>query len=59
MYQTRKKAAQESLNNRQTKTLKRHAEHHSKEHMKEMMQAMAKGKTFGEAHKEALAKVGK
>ena len=59
MYHTRKKAAQKSLNNRQAKTLKRHAKHHSKEHMQEMVQTMAKGKTFGEAHKKALAKVGK
>ena len=33
--------------------------HHSKKHMTEMKSAMKKGKTFTQAHKVAMKKVGK
>jgi hypothetical protein len=48
-----------ALTARQQATMKRHAEHHSKKHMAEMRKAMKSGKTFTQAHKAALKKVGK
>lgn len=47
------------LTQRQKDTLKRHSKHHTKKHIKEMAESMKKGKTFGEAHKIAMKKVGK
>jgi len=44
---------------RQEKTMKRHSKHHSKKHMALMNRLMIKGKTFGQAHKEAMKKVGR
>ena len=52
---TKKKA----LTARQQATLKRHSPHHSGKHMAEMRKAMKAGKTFGEAHKSVMKKVGK
>jgi len=52
---TKKKA----LTARQQATLKRHSSHHSGKHMAEMRKAMKAGKTFGQAHKSAMRKVGK
>ena len=52
---TKKKA----LTSRQQSTLKRHSTHHSSKHMAEMRKAMKAGKTFGQAHKAAMKKVGK
>ena len=48
-----------ALTARQQATLKRHAPHHSGKHMAEMRKAMKAGKTFGQAHKAAMRKVGK
>jgi len=48
-----------ALTKRQVDTLKRHGKHHSKKHMTEMKSAMKKGKTFTQAHKVAMKKVGK
>ncbi len=59
MYGSKQKAAKAILNKRQMMTMGRHASHHSKKHMKEMKSAMKQGATFGEAHKQALKKVGK
>jgi hypothetical protein len=53
-YSTSKK-----LTDRQKATLARHAEHHTKKHMAEMRRLMKAGKTFTEAHKMAMKKVGK
>jgi len=39
--------------------MQRHAEHHTKKHMVEMRRLMKVGKTFSEAHKMAMKKVGK
>ena len=47
------------LKKRQEEAMKRHSEHHSKEHMDLMRQLMEDGKTFTEAHKLAIKKVGK
>ena len=47
------------LTQRQKDTLKRHSKHHTKKHMDEMKKLMKQGKTFGEAHKVAIKKVGK
>ena len=46
---------QKKLTQSQKTTLKKHSKHHSKKHMNEMK----KGKTFGQAHKTAMKKVGK
>jgi|TARA_R100000426_G_scaffold29538_1_gene24480 hypothetical protein len=39
--------------------LKEASKHHSKKHMDMMKKLMKEGKTFSQAHKMALAKVGK
>ena len=41
------------------KALKKHSKHHTKKHMASMTKAMKKGKTFTQAHKKAMRKVGK
>ena len=48
-----------TLTKRQEDTMKRHSVHHTKKHMDTMRSMMLKGKTFGQAHKEAMKKVGK
>ena len=47
------------LNTRQKKTMRKHARHHSLKHMRQMASAMKKGRTFSQAHKSAMRKVGK
>ncbi len=47
------------LSTRQKKTMRRHSRHHSMKHMREMASAMKKGRTFGQAHRSAMRKVGK
>jgi len=47
------------LKKRQEEAMKKHSEHHSKKHMDLMRQLMRDGKTFTEAHKLAIKKVGK
>ncbi len=47
------------LNKRQKDTMKKHSKHHSKKHMDMMTKSMKSGKTFTQAHKEAMKKVGK
>ncbi len=47
------------LNTRQKKTMRKHARHHSLKHMRQMASAMKKGKTFSQAHRSAMRKVGK
>ena len=39
--------------------LKRHKVHHTAKHMSEMRKSMRAGKTFKEAHRAAMRKVGK
>ena len=46
------------LTKRQMDALKKHSPHHSVKHMTEMKKHMIKGKTFTEAHKIAMKKVG-
>tara|TARA_R110002167_G_scaffold175325_1_gene374580 strand:- start:15 stop:170 length:156 start_codon:yes stop_codon:yes gene_type:complete len=41
------------------KVLKKHSKHHTKEHMSVMKKSMKKGKTFNQAHKKAMGKVGR
>jgi len=48
-----------ALTQRQEEALKRHAPHHTLEHMRHMRRLMMQGKTFTEAHKDALKKIGK
>ena len=47
------------LTKRQKNTLKKHSVHHTKKHMAEMRKLMRGGKTFTQAHKSAMKKVGK
>ena len=47
------------LTQRQKDTMKRHSKHHTKKHMDMMTKLMKEGKTFSEAHKIAMKKVGK
>tara|TARA_R100001594_G_scaffold36783_1_gene66621 strand:- start:144 stop:320 length:177 start_codon:yes stop_codon:yes gene_type:complete len=47
------------LKKRQEEAMKKHSKHHSKKHMDLMKQLMRDGKTFTEAHKLAIKKVGK
>jgi|TARA_R100000084_G_C4615410_1_gene130288 hypothetical protein len=48
-----------TLTARQQATLKRHSAHHTSKHMAEMRKSMKAGKTFSEAHKAAMKKIGK
>ena len=52
-------AAKKQLTQRQKDTLKRHSAHHTQKHMAMMRSLMKQGKTFGEAHKIAMKKIGK
>ena len=47
------------LNPRQKKTMRKHSRHHSMKHMRAMASAMKKGRTFSQAHKSAMTRVGK
>ena len=47
------------LTDRQKATLKKHSVHHTAKHMKMMRQLMMNGMSFTQAHKKAMAKVGK
>ena len=44
---------------RQRDALRRHSVNHTDAHMKEMKRLMMEGKTFSEAHKIAMRKVGR
>ena len=47
-----------ALNKRQTEAMKKHKKHHSAKHMAFMKKEMLSGKTFTQAHKSAIKKVG-
>ena len=47
------------LTQRQQNALKRHSVHHTSKHMTEMRKSMRAGKTFTEAHRLAMKKVGR
>tara|TARA_B100000424_G_scaffold270863_1_gene271420 strand:- start:739 stop:891 length:153 start_codon:yes stop_codon:yes gene_type:complete len=47
------------LTKRQKDALSRHKKHHTNKHMAMMRKAMKKGKTFKQAHKMAMKKVGR
>ena len=47
------------LTKRQKTALARHAKHHTQKHMTSMRKDMKAGKTFTQAHKNAMKKVGK
>jgi hypothetical protein len=48
-----------ALTARQQAALKRHGAHHTAKHMTSMRAAMRGGKTFTEAHRMAMRKVGR
>ena len=48
-----------ALTIKQKKLLEKHKKHHTTKHIKAMTTEMNKGKTFAEAHKLAIKKVGK
>tara|TARA_R110000796_G_C14535162_1_gene432326 strand:+ start:727 stop:888 length:162 start_codon:yes stop_codon:yes gene_type:complete len=47
------------LTPRQLDTLKKHSKHHTPKHMAVMRKDMKAGKTFTQAHKDAMKKVGR
>lgn len=47
------------LTKAQKAALAKHAPHHTPKHMRSMRAQMAAGKSFSQAHKAAMAKVGK
>ena len=47
------------LTDKQKEKLKKHSVHHSQKHMRSMRMAMMREATFNQAHKVAMAKVGK
>ena len=47
------------LTDKQKEKLKNHSPHHSQKHMRSMRMAMMRGASFSQAHKDAMAKVGK
>jgi len=47
------------LNKTQQKAMNRHARHHSLKHMRQMARDLEDGRTFGQAHKRAMEKVGR
>jgi hypothetical protein len=47
------------LNKTQQKAMNRHARHHSLKHMRQMARDLEDGKTFGQAHKRAMERVGR
>ena len=49
----------DGLTDRQKTTMAKHSVHLTKKHMQVMANAMKNGKTFTEAHKLAMKKVGK
>ena len=54
-----KNTKSKGLTSRQEATMKKHSVHHTAKHMKMMRDLMMKGETFTQAHKKAMAKVGK
>lgn len=52
-------AKKKALTKNQEETLKKHSVHHTSKHMSEMRKSMKSGKTFTQAHKSAMKKVGK
>tara|TARA_R110002050_G_scaffold261364_2_gene401328 strand:+ start:815 stop:997 length:183 start_codon:yes stop_codon:yes gene_type:complete len=58
-YKKIKKVNMDGLSDRQKSTMNKHKEHHSIAHMKYMIGAMRDGKSFTEAHKIAMNKIGK
>ena len=47
------------IDKKEKKILKKHKKHHTAKHMTFMRKEMKKGKTFTQAHKLAMKKVGK
>ena len=47
------------MNKNQLKKLMAHAKHHTNKHIQAMTRDMQNGKTFAQAHKNAMKKVGK
>ena len=52
-------AEKKALTKNQEETLKKHSLHHTPKRMSEMRKSMKSGKTFTQAHKSAMKKVGK
>ena len=55
----KKKKMKKELTKRQKTTLAKHKKHHTAKHMAAMKKAMRSGKTFTQAHKMAMKKVGR
>tara|TARA_R100001463_G_scaffold132945_1_gene193958 strand:- start:1584 stop:1769 length:186 start_codon:yes stop_codon:yes gene_type:complete len=55
----KKEMKRPKLTLRQEKTMKKHSKHHSKNHLAFMKKLMLQGVSFGEAHKQAVKKIGK
>ena len=55
----KRRTKRKSLTKRQQSALRRHARHYTKKHMTAMRKAMRSGKTFTQAHKMAMRRVGK
>ena len=47
------------MNKNQLKKLMEHSKHHTNKHIQAMTKDMQNGKTFAQAHKNAMKKVGK
>ena len=47
------------LNARQMKAMRKHSKHHTAKHLRSMARAMKNGRTFTQAHKSAMKKVGR
>jgi len=47
------------LNKTQQKAMNKHARHHSLKHMRQMARDLEDGRTFGQAHKRAMERVGR
>ena len=54
-----KKLDMDGLSQKDKSVIKKHSTHHSLEHMKYMIGVMRNGKSFEEAHKIAMKKIGK
>jgi len=55
----RRTSKPKQLKGRKKKTMKKHPKQHKKKHMAAMTKAMKKGKTFTQANKKEMRKVGK
>tara|TARA_B100000900_G_scaffold411357_1_gene430889 strand:- start:424 stop:600 length:177 start_codon:yes stop_codon:yes gene_type:complete len=55
----KKTTKRKTLTKRQQATMRRHRKHHTRKHMAFMKRLMLQGKTFTQAHRAAMKKVGR